>query len=234
MAARHKWLDNAVLACKRLWPFTLVQGVAIAGAAALLIAGTLAFLGRSRLQEEREQCASHLWNIGQAVWVYADDHGGTYPPDLATVLLTQRIEPESFVCRNAVETPTRAKTRAEQAESLLHGHCSYVYVGRDLTAKSDPRCVVAFEDPAVHNFQGSNVLFASGHVEFIAFPEIVQIVPELEQGHNPPGIQPLARDEATDLYDKRWRNKIIIMMNGQWAAQIPIAPATQPATSPAP
>src|SRR5688572_5980046 len=46
----------------------------------------------------RTTCASNLRQIGHGIQMYANENQGYFPPDLATVLLTQDLTSEVFVC----------------------------------------------------------------------------------------------------------------------------------------
>lgn len=87
-------------------------------------------------------------------------------------------------------------TPAQQAARLaMPGSCSYIYVGAPLTDQSSANCIVAWDDPANHKIEGAIVLFADGSAAFEPLTTVVQLVPELEAGHNPPTIVTLSQKE---------------------------------------
>ena len=75
---------------------------------------------------------------------------------------------------------------------------------------------------------GANVLYADAHVAFEPLTTVVQLVPELEAGHNPPMIANISQEQAEALYAKTWKPKLTAMKTGVWAASVP-RPTTQPA-----
>lgn len=117
----------------------------------------------------RVKCASNLRQIGQAILLYSQDHGGQYPDSLPTILVNEDITSDVFVCPSSDDTPaTGPTTQAIAAALLTGGHCSYIYLGKGFnTATVPPNAVVACEPLTNHAGEGSNVLFGDGHVEFM-------------------------------------------------------------------
>ena len=206
----------------------------------LIVAGVLALLAglcgvvmnRGMMVAYRGNCASNLRQVGQAIFLYASANGGVLPPDLQTVVATQQIDPAVFICPNSNDT---SATGANQAAILRNfgtpGHCSYIYVGAGLTTKSDPECIVAFEDPANESLDGANVLFAEGHVEFIQLPLLMHWLSDLQAGRNPPSsVTTLTVAQAKQDYQKNWKSRMPQFKTGVW--RVPV-PTTQAATAPA-
>ena len=86
--------------------------------------------------------------------------------------------------------------------------------------------VVAFELPDNHSGDGGNVLWGDAHVSWEGLGTLVQLVPELEAGRNPPVIVPLTAGQARALYERKWAPKLASMKDGTWAASLP-RPATR-------
>lgn len=206
---------------------TLIQWLVVVGIIALFVSLILHSLARMRASSGILPCPSHFRQIGQAICLYAIDNAGQYPPDLPTVLRTQQIGADVFICPNSSEKPAKGDSPQQQAVQLLRGHCSYIYVGRTFTTKTNPECVVAFEDPANNDLDGANVLFADGHVEFLLLGYIATFISELEQGYNPPRQNDLGLQQARDAYRRDWVPKLESMKSGQWSASLP---ATRPTT----
>ncbi len=114
------------------------------------------------------QCASNMRQIGLAMMMYANEHGGAFPESLHEILEKEDITAEVFVCPSSNDTravgPT---TRAVLDEFDSPGHCSYIYLGKGLNDQCDPGTPVLYEPPSIHH-GGMNVLFADGHVEFFS------------------------------------------------------------------
>ncbi|HEX2974291.1 MAG TPA: hypothetical protein VHP11_18295 [Tepidisphaeraceae bacterium] len=127
----------------------------------------------------------------------------------------------------------KGKNVAGNTANLLQGHCSYIYVGRDLTTTSSPDCVVAFEDPANHVMDGGRVLFADGHVDYVGIG-MANFVSELEQGYNPPRQSTQSVAQLRAMYDRDWKPKLAAMKSGQWAQKLPPprVATTTPTTAP--
>lgn len=183
---------------------------------------------RPRRTAYQAACAAHLYQIGQACAAYADSHHA-FPPDLPTVMLQENLDPIVFVCLNTDDTKASGATLQDQVSALAQpGHCSYVYVGAYLSRAGSAGTVVAFEDPANHEMRGASVLYGDGHVAFALLPEMVQFVPELEAGRNPPTTTALSQKQAEAIYEKQWKPRLAAMKTSAWAAGLP-RPATQPA-----
>ena len=101
---------------RRGWLFVAV-GVAIGLFVFFLIAGLmLPSITRSRPVANQVKCASNLRQIGQAILLYSQDHDGQYPDDFATLLLTEDITSEVFVCPFHTTPPplVRRRRRSQQ------------------------------------------------------------------------------------------------------------------------
>ena len=141
----------------------------------------------------RMTCASNLRQIGQGIQMYANDNHGQFPPDLATVLLTQELTSEVFVCYRTSDTrATGPTTRAVAANLEAGGHLSYVYCGRGMDMNAPATAVLAYERPGNHG-DGMHVLFGDGHVEFLDAKRGRLLLAELVAGHNPPRALDQAR-----------------------------------------
>jgi prepilin-type processing-associated H-X9-DG protein len=214
---------------RRFMWLTLTQWLVVIGISALLVSIILPMLARMRECVGQLPCPSHLRQIGQAIQLYAMDNAGQYPPDLPTVLRTQNFSADGFICPNSPDRPAEGDTPQQQAAQLLQGHCSYIYVGRGFTTRTNPDCVVGFEDPANHDLEGSTVLFADGHVEFLMLGGVVTYISEFEQGYNPPRQNDLSLQQARAAYQRDWVPRLQSIKSGQWSLFLP---ATRPAKMP--
>lgn len=172
-------------------------------------------------------CANNLRQIGLAIMLYSGQNKGQYPSYVGSLIITQGLGAEVFVCPATSDTVQKARP-AQQAATLLSGtHCSYVYVGAGVTTLARSDTVVAFELPGNHPEAFGNVLYADGHVETPPFETLVQLVPELEAGRNPPALRPLTEAQAKMIYDTKWVPQLSSIKNGFWAASLP-RPSTRP------
>ena len=176
----------------------------------------------------RRRCANNLRQIGLAIMLYSDQNKGQYPGKVGSLILTQGLGAEVFVCPASSDAVQKARP-VQQAATLLSGtHCSYVYVGAGVTSSANSDTVVAFELSDNHGTgQGGNVLYADAHVEWQRFDTLVQLVPELEAGRNPPMLRPLTEAQAKMIYDQKWVPQLSSIKNGFWAASLP-RPSTRP------
>lgn len=153
-----------------------VVEVLVALALALLLLFSLVIVAdhyvaqTTRAGSNRVQCASNMRQIGQAIAMYANDHGGQFPNDLETTFANEDLSPAVFVCPSTSDTPAPPgpTTQATAAGLRQPGHCSYVYLGKGLTDQTvTPDMVLLYEPLADHEGTGMNVMFGDFHVEWM-------------------------------------------------------------------
>jgi len=144
----------------------------------LMIAILLPSLSRAKELAKRAQCASNLMQIGSALAVYSNSNRGELPE--STEVWQQRLGasaplgPMTFVCPSDIGVT-----------------CSYRYVpGRKMDGSSTT--IIVYEDPAIHNSEGGNVLFADGHVDFIRAARLQPMIDALGASKD------AARDDQRD------------------------------------
>jgi prepilin-type processing-associated H-X9-DG protein len=166
------------------------------GELALLLAFGIMIPSMCRATEpaNRAKCSNNLRQIGLALLMYANDHGGQFPDTLNVLLLTDSeytLTSDIFTCPSSSDERATGQTPAEVARNLTAepGHLSYVYVGAGLTTvtATDDR-IVAYDNPRNHT-DGINVLFGDAHVEFLDRKQAEQAIAKL----GPPGTAPSTR-----------------------------------------
>jgi prepilin-type processing-associated H-X9-DG protein len=148
---------------------------------ALLISILLPSLNRAREQANRIKCASNMRQIGQAIQIYANENKGQMPPDLDTLVANADVTSEIFVC------PASQDERAPTGGKLTTGHLSYVYVytpGTQWQVNTDR--VVLYEPMTNHGKEGTNILYADGHVDWIPRTQAERMLNAVQSGQNPP------------------------------------------------
>ena len=191
-----------------------------------LIAIVLVQHGAS-LVRAHDRCRDRLGMIGQVTWLYAGDHQTSFPPDLQTLARYGESLGVDRLLRNAMVCPVSSDSKPHSAASISDpGRCSYIYVGADLSTRSNPKCIVALDDPANHKLEGGNVLFADLHVDYFDLPTIQLILNNLNAGHNPPTtLTPtLSQSAAEKDYQTNWKPRMPQLKSGVWHI-----PTTQPA-----
>lgn len=108
-------------------------------------------LARARGMAKRTVSAANLNAIGKGLYVYATENDDKFPPDLQTLVDSGAI----------TEQVLRSPLDESDATS------SYIYISGQLT-EVDQRNVIAYENPENHDNEGTNVLFADSHVEFMS------------------------------------------------------------------
>lgn len=215
----------------------------LAGLVILLVAlgvvgvGVWTQMVRWQASGNRSWCYRNLRDIGFAVQMYAGDHHGVFPDSLETAFLAEGLSTEVFICPNSSETkasdaaPDAAGATPEQIAAKIHagGHCSFVYVGANLSTSVVAGSILAFEFPSNHGMDGGYVLYADRHTEFLTLDKLVQLVPALEAGQNPPVFAALTESQAKTLYAQRWLPQLSAMQSGQWEKKVTNQPTTRPA-----
>ena len=158
---------------------------------ACMVSILLPSLNRAREQANRVKCASNLRMIGQGIQMYANENRGQFPDTMERILTTQDLTAEMFVCPSSSDTAAPGANLQAQAANLSKGgHLSYVYVGKGMSMNMNPSTmgdvVLAYEPMTNHNNDGSNFLFADGHVEFFGKGQAAQIITDVQAGTNPP------------------------------------------------
>lgn len=120
-------------------------------AVALTLSILLPSLSRAREIAKRAVSASNLRGIGQGCQIYAHDHDGKFPPDFEAMIQSGLIVSDSLL----------------SPRDGLPG-VSYVYI-EGQTAGCNARNILAYE--RVTGYEGTNVLFVDGRVEWMSLPE---------------------------------------------------------------
>jgi prepilin-type processing-associated H-X9-DG protein len=128
----------------------------------------------------------YLRQIGQAIQLYSNDMGGSYPDSFRTLLVHGGITSKIFVSPDGSDTPAAGPTTQAIADQLVAGgHLSYVYIGRGLTDKSvTDDTIVAYEKLSISG-TGAYILFGDGHVEWDYASYVTQIINKSASGKFP-------------------------------------------------
>lgn len=162
-------------------------GTAIVGVATLIVAVLQPSMNGSH-SFARPKCSSNEHQLGLAILLYQQDHGGHYPDSLAAILSAEQIGPEVLVCPSSTDTAAalppppagedRPTTRQAAAALTGPGHLSYVYFGHpDWTDATVPADAVVIGEPVSnHAGDGSNLLFGDGHAEWVPMPRAARLI----------------------------------------------------------
>jgi prepilin-type processing-associated H-X9-DG protein len=172
------WSDEDGYHMRQIQPFPMSTNLAtsdvstaVIGQQAMMISILLPSLNRARETANRVKCASNMRQIGQATLLYANENRQKMPPDLGTLLKTQDIGMEVFICpssSNAIPGDVRNAPIDRQA-AWVNENASFVWLvpaDAGLTFNMDPEIVLLHERVDNHDRDGMNLLYADGHVEF--------------------------------------------------------------------
>jgi prepilin-type processing-associated H-X9-DG protein len=141
----------------------------------------------------RPRCATNLREMGLAIIMYANQHGGNFPDDLQALYSDQDLASDTLFCPTT-PPPLQSNATTQQAIAAINaGRSSYIYVGKGLTVHSPDDVVVMYEPLSDHTV-GINVLFADAHVEWLELAEAKKLLARFaageEQVRYPPTSNP--------------------------------------------
>ena len=167
------WTDQAGWHAKSVSSFPGSEMVAtdpvnyMIGQAPLMASIMLPSLNRARETANRVKSASNERQIGMAIMMYANENAGKCPDDLGTLLKTQEIGAEVFICPGSGKTLPPNLNAPDEFVKWVDENSDYVYVGKGKkVAELGPEDVVVYERPGLHGGDGINILFGDGHVEW--------------------------------------------------------------------
>jgi prepilin-type processing-associated H-X9-DG protein len=150
-----------------------------------LLLGGWKCLETFRANMTRDGCANNLHQIGLAMLLYANAHGGEYPDSLTTIARETDLNPVVYVCPLTDAKQPPGPTSRAVADQLTDGHhLSHVYAARGLKSDVSENTVLAFEPLANHG-DGMNVLFGDGRVEFVQPAEGARLAARVAAGESP-------------------------------------------------
>jgi prepilin-type processing-associated H-X9-DG protein len=139
-------------------------------------------LNRARETANRVKCGSNERQIGQAILLYSNENRGKYPPDLGTLVKTQDITAEVFVCPTGEKTVPRNLATKDAQAKWVNENSDYVYIGAGKTSAIGADVIVLYEKPDAHQGQGMNILYGDGHVEFQLMPNAQRMIEDQQAG----------------------------------------------------
>jgi prepilin-type processing-associated H-X9-DG protein len=144
----------------------------------LLLALLVPPLNRAREQSRRVSCAGNMRKLGSAMMIYASVNGGQFPDRFDRLLAY--VPSNTMVCPSTGHTPAVGATPQVQAADLAKGgHLSFVYVGDTYNTKSTANgsTTVVLYEPLGNHRDGTNVLYADGHVAYLARAQAIAQIP---------------------------------------------------------
>ncbi|MHC4914511.1 MAG: hypothetical protein ACYTGB_03385 [Planctomycetota bacterium] len=134
----------------------VILAVGLSGLSVLVLA---AFVQSRRETCARSPCKSNLRQIGLACLMYAEDNGGSFPPDFAS-LVPEYIDGARVL--SCYQNPSMWKDFNRGKATA--GSSSYAYFP-GLGTWAPGSAMVAY-DRKPHNGDGRNIVFADAHVEW--------------------------------------------------------------------
>lgn len=149
------------------------------GSAAIGTSILLPSLNRARETANRVKSASNLKQIGVGILLYSNENKNQYPPSLAELVKTQDLPFPIFDNprggNDLSQPPQDVFNDADRLAQFVVENSDYIYVGAGLTNSANAETIVAYENPDFVD-DGINILFADGHVEFLAMDDALQMI----------------------------------------------------------
>jgi prepilin-type processing-associated H-X9-DG protein len=111
---------------------------------------------------DRNRSATNLRQIGQAITLYANENKGAFPPDVATVVKSQSLTAEI------------GKSPFGPAKDGIDS--ALIQYGGATNPMTNPRLtdvIVAYDQAALEQGEGTNALYGDGHVDWLP-PEAIK------------------------------------------------------------
>ena len=171
-AGSVSWTDASGWHAKSVSPFpgsTMLTsgggGQMLVAQQALMASIMLPSLNRARETANRVKCGSNMRQIGQGIFLYANENKGKYPPNLGILVKTEELTPQVFVCPTGNTAPPNGLAIDDQVK-WVNDNADYVYLGSGMNVTAGAEVIVLYEKPGAHGGQGMNMLYGDGHVEF--------------------------------------------------------------------
>jgi prepilin-type processing-associated H-X9-DG protein len=188
-AGSVSWTDAAGWHSKSVSPFPGATALTPGGGGQVLIAQQslllsilLPSLNRARETANRVKCGSNMRQIGMAILLYSNENKGKYPPDQGTIVKTQDIVADVFVCPSGNSPQPPKFNNPDAAAKWVNEHTDYVYLGAGMNSTVGAETIVLYEKPGAHGKQGMNMLFGDGHVEFQLMPNAMRMIQDQQAG----------------------------------------------------
>lgn len=178
---RISWSDADGFHSKSVSPFPgaaflTPSGLSSIGGVALGVSVALPSINRARETANRVKCASNMKQIGSAILLYANEHKMHYPPDLGTLVITEEIADDAFVCPDSnTQRVDPTGLTLDQLRARVTATTDYIYLGQNLKADADQDQLVLYEKIDNHT-NGMNMLFADGSVYFMLNKDADRII----------------------------------------------------------
>ena len=135
----------------------------------LMISILLPSLSRARELAKRAVDNANLQGVGQSCLIYANDNRGAFPANLQVLIDSGMLVPKQLINPSSGSVPPACDC--------------YFVVG--LTDADPGDWIIAYSDPQFHNWEGANILYLDGRVEFVEEPrfteEIDRFLAEFEE-----------------------------------------------------
>jgi prepilin-type N-terminal cleavage/methylation domain-containing protein len=134
--------------------FTIMEILVVIAIFAAMITILMPVVEMTRQRAERINCANNLRIISLGLHMYAAEHNGKFPPDLAALYPTYIKDAKAFDCPSSKTVGTPEKP-------------DYVYIA-NLKGSSPGSEMIACDADGNHRGKGKNILKVGGSVDWAA------------------------------------------------------------------
>jgi prepilin-type processing-associated H-X9-DG protein len=127
---------------------------------------------------DRTKSMDNLRQVGQAIALYSNENKGKFPPDLVTLTKTQDLSPDM------IKSPFGPAKEGIDIVLVRYGDVN------PATQAGSAEIVIAYDQAALEQGEGANVLFADGHVAWLAPEALKKSLEESKKKAVPQNAQP--------------------------------------------
>ncbi len=181
------WVDDKGWHFRGVTPFpgattiaSETAGLMDVQSSALMASILLPSVTRAREQANRVKSASNLRQIGQGIMMYANEHKGRFPDDLAGAMGDNLLTVHVFV-NPRTKTAVPRGLEGDALKKWVNESSDYVFLGKGKDYRVGAEVPIAHEKPQ-GLADGLNILYGDGHVEFLMMPQATQVLEKARQG----------------------------------------------------
>ncbi len=143
----------------------------------MLAGAVMPQLARARAATQQTFCSANLRSLYQAMFIHASNNAQKYPDDISVLVKAGTVRMESLICpASPVNQPFPDKADTAAVKTFLEKHGAYVYLGTGKTTSVERDYILAYEKLDNHKFEGVNMLFADGSVQFVSVQKAAEML----------------------------------------------------------
>lgn len=143
----------------------------------MLAGAVMPQLARARAATQQTFCGANLRSLYQAMFIHASNNAQKFPEDISVLVKAGTVDIKSLLCpAMPVNQPLPDTADAAAVKTFLEKHGAYVYLGAGKTTSAERDYILAYEKLDNHRFEGVNLLFADGSVQFVSVQKAAELL----------------------------------------------------------